>query len=146
MEICWVWLILAAILATAEMLGTDFFLLFLAVSATLTGLADYAFSLTLRHDVAIFCVLALCSVSIWFWRHRGIRNDRGDYVPNSGLGFQPGMTAKVLDLESDGAIRISFKDSSILACPENPNQEFAKGDVVVISGIAPNGRVVIKKY
>ncbi len=145
MEIYWVWFILAAILATAEMIGTDFFLLFLAASAVLTGLADFAFQLPFRYDVAIFCVLALCSVSIWFWRHRGVRNDTSDYVPNSGLGIQPGMTAKVLNLESDGAIRISFKDSSILACAEDARQEFAKGDFVVISGIAPNGRPVIKK-
>lgn len=58
----WVWLILAAILGTAEIILPGFFLLWIGGAALLTGIATLIFGLNEPAQFAAFAVLAIVAV------------------------------------------------------------------------------------
>lgn len=58
----WVWLILAAILGTAEIILPGFFLLWIGGAALLTGVATLLFGLNEPAQFAVFAVLAIAAV------------------------------------------------------------------------------------
>jgi len=75
----WHWIVLAALLATVEILAPGFFFIWLAGAALLTGLILFAgslFGLLPGGDVqlVVFAALAVASVFLWQrFHHRGMR-------------------------------------------------------------------------
>lgn len=64
----WFWWIVAGILLVGELLAPGVFLLWLAMAAALTGLADLALGLGWRGEVAVFAALSLMLVlASWKW-------------------------------------------------------------------------------
>jgi inner membrane protein len=81
----WGWLILAAILATAEVLIPGFFLIWFAFAALVTGLIALFLPVSVTIQIALFAILAVASVYAgrrWFLKNPiessdPMLNDRG---------------------------------------------------------------------
>ncbi len=58
----WMWLILGAILATAEIIAPGFFLIWLAAAAIATGLAALILPISMTIQIGLFAVLSIASV------------------------------------------------------------------------------------
>jgi inner membrane protein len=58
----WMWLILGAILATAEIVAPGFFLIWLAAAAIATGLAALILPISMTIQIGLFAVLSIASV------------------------------------------------------------------------------------
>lgn len=126
----WVWLILGSLLVIAELLGTDYFLLFIGLSAIVTALS--ALVVGLEGQIVIFCILAIISIAFWFYRHKKNKTATNqDYEPNAGLKTLVGRESKVDSVESDNTVKIEVNDSVYIA-KTNGNQIPKVGDAVKI--------------
>ena len=76
----WTWLLLAALLAIAEMALPGVFLIWIAGAAALTGIISGLFALGWQLQLPLFVVLAIASIFIgrnWLRRHPIATSDAG---------------------------------------------------------------------
>lgn len=109
-ELHWVWLIAAALLASAEVLVPGVFLIFLAGAAALTAVAA-AIGAPFAVQLALFPLFALASV--WFgkrWYHRN-PVPSSDPLLNDPMGRHVGKTVVVLEAIEGGEGRVKLGDS-----------------------------------
>lgn len=73
MQNYWLWLILAAVLASAEIaIAPGIFLIFIAIAAGLTGLVTMVLPLSATIQLALFAILSLAAVYVgryWYASH-----------------------------------------------------------------------------
>lgn len=109
-ELHWVWLIAAALLASAEVLVPGVFLIFLAGAAALTAIAA-AVGAPFAVQLALFPLFALASV--WFgkkWYHRN-PVPSSDPLLNDPMARHVGKMVVVVDAIEDGEGRVRLGDS-----------------------------------
>ncbi len=146
MNSAYIWLIVAFILMVAEIIGTDFFLLFLGIAALVTAIVTLVADISFSIQSIIFGVLALVFVTIWLLRHLKKSNDKvKSYQPNAGLASLIGTESEVAEINSDGTFKIVLKDSVCLAEIADV-QTLKVGDKVKITAInAVSGRPIVVK-
>ena len=109
-ELHWLWLIAAALLASAEIIAPGIFLIFLAAAAALTGLAALL-GVPFAFQLAIFPLLALASVHLgrrWY-ADRPIASS--DPLLNDRAARLVGETVLVVAAIEHGSGRVKVGDS-----------------------------------
>ena len=109
-EVHWLWLIGAALLAVGEILAPGVFMIFLAAAAALTGVAAWA-GLPLIFQLALFPILALGSVHVgrrWYSRHPV---ESSDPLLNDRLARYVGETVVVVAAIENGHGRVKLGDT-----------------------------------
>jgi inner membrane protein len=107
----WLWLIAAAILASAEIVAPGVFLIFLAAAAALTGLAALIFGIPFLFQLALFPLFAIGAV------HFGRRHYADRPVPTSDPHLNErtarliGQTVTVVAAIEHGSGRVRVGDS-----------------------------------
>lgn len=141
----YIWLIIAFVLMAAEILGTDFFLLFLGCAALITAIISAVINISLLNECTIFGVLGLLSVVIWFVKHSK-KKSSGDqsYVPNSGLQNYVGTKTTIYGVNDDSTVKVVINDTVYLAHSVT-GEVFSPEDTVEVVSIDGNDRLVIKK-
>jgi inner membrane protein len=74
----WMWLIVAALLATAEIVAPGFFLIWLAAAAGITGIAAMFLPISMTIQIMLFAVLSVAAVYAgrhWFTSNPIISED-----------------------------------------------------------------------
>ena len=147
MDPAYIWLILAFGLMVAEVVGTDFFLLFLGVAALVTSIVTFlASEISFSAQCILYGVLSLVFVVIWLLRHKRKGPRQGDYTPNSGFDSLKGIQTEIAEVGSDGTFKIIGKDSVCLARAASEGTQFAVGDRVKIVDIdETTSRPVVEK-
>jgi membrane protein implicated in regulation of membrane protease activity len=109
-ELHWVWLIAAAVLAGAEILAPGVFLIFLAGAAALTGIIA-ALGLPLAVQLGLFPLFSLATM--WFGKEYYARNPiaSSDPLLNDRMARHIGETVIVVDAIEGGAGRVKLGDS-----------------------------------
>jgi inner membrane protein len=108
-ELHWIWLIAAAVLASAEIIAPGVFLIFLAGAAALTALAA-AIGVPLAFQLGLFPLFALGSV--WFgkrWYHRNPVTS-SDPLLNDRAARLVGQTVEVVSAIQHGSGRVKVGD------------------------------------
>jgi inner membrane protein len=107
----WIWLILAAILATAEILVPGFFLMWLGAAAAVTGLLALLLPISVPFQIGLFALLAV--VSVWAARRWFIANPIGSADPklNDRGARLTGEMVTVVEAIKDGRGRVKVGDS-----------------------------------
>lgn len=110
LELHWVWLIAAALLAMAEILVPGVFLIFLAAAAALTALGAAA-GLPLPFQLVLFPLFSLGAV--WFGKRWYNRNPvpSSDPLLNDRIARHVGQTVVVVDAIENGSGRVKLGDS-----------------------------------
>jgi inner membrane protein len=111
LEAHWFWLILAAILGTAEILVPGFFLIWLAAAAAVTGIAAFLLPIGPTAQGLLFAVLAVASVYAgrrWFVQNP-IESD--DPKLNNRGARLTGEIVTVIDPITNGRGRVKVGDS-----------------------------------
>lgn len=136
LELHWLWLIAAAILAGAEIVAPGVFLIFLAIAALLTGLAAML-GIPLAFQLALFALFAIGSVYVgkrWYQRNP-IKSS--DPMLNDRASRLVGETVVVVDAIENGTGRVKVGDSVWNA--KGPDAEIgARVRVTGISGTCLN--------
>jgi inner membrane protein len=107
----WFWLILAALLGTAEILVPGFFLIWFAVAAAVTGLVAFLLPIGLTAQGLLFAALAVASVYAgrrWFAQNP-IESD--DPKLNDRGARLTGEIVTVVDAIANGRGRVKVGDS-----------------------------------
>lgn len=110
LDLHWLWLIVAAILAGAELLLPGVFLIFLAGAALLTAVAA-AIGLPFAFQLGLFPIFALGSV--WFGKRLYNRNPvkSSDPLLNDRIARHIGETVMVVQAIEGGSGRVKLGDS-----------------------------------
>ena len=110
LELHWVWLIAAALLAIAEILVPGVFLIFLAAAAALTAVGA-AVGLPLPFQLVLFPLFSLGAV--WFGKRWYNRNPvpSSDPLLNDRIARHVGQTVVVVDAIENGSGRVKLGDS-----------------------------------
>ncbi len=137
----WFWLIIAALLATAEMVVPGVFLIWFAVAAAITGVLAFLLPIGLAAQALIFAVTAVGTVYAgrrWFARHPILSDDP---LLNDRSGRLIGQHVSVVDAIIDGAGRVKVGDSVWSAKgPDAPTGTRvriirAEGNVLIVEGL-----------
>jgi membrane protein implicated in regulation of membrane protease activity len=147
MDPAYIWLILGFGLMVAEVVGTDFFLLFLGIAAMVTAAVAFCSdSMSFSSQCILYGVLSLILVAVWLFRHMKKKEDKDSYQPNSGFDSLKGLVTEVSEVNTDGTFKIIVKDSVCLALAAVRGTEFSVGDRVRIVDIdAGTSRPMVEK-
>lgn len=129
-ELHWLWLIAAALLASAEIIAPGIFLIFLAAAAALTGLATLL-GIPFAFQLGLFPLLALASVHLgrrWY-ADRPITSS--DPLLNDRAARLVGETVVVLTSIEHGSGRVKVGDSVWAA----KGEDAAAGSRVRVTGV-----------
>jgi inner membrane protein len=107
----WIWLILAAILSTAEILVPGFFLMWLGAAAAVTGVVSLLLPIGVPFQIGLFALLSVASV--WAARRWFIRNPivSSDPMLNDRGARLTGEVVTVVEAIKDGRGRVKVGDS-----------------------------------
>jgi membrane protein implicated in regulation of membrane protease activity len=107
----WVWLIVAAVLAVAELVVPGVFLIWLAAAAAITGLAALLIGMPLGVQIGLFAVLSLLSFLIgrrWYRRNPVYSEDP---LLNDRAARLIGETVVVVGPIEHGRGRVAVRDT-----------------------------------
>jgi inner membrane protein len=109
MDAGYIWLIVGIVIGGAELLHPGFFLLWLGLSAALTGLAALAWPMSLEGQLGAFVVLALVLVGA-----AALRRARGTAAQDPVNGPGVDIVGRECQAEtfSGGQGRVRFRDST----------------------------------
>lgn len=140
----YIWLSIGIVLMCAEILGTEFFLLFLGISAIVTSIVVLVIqNMDVMSQLTTFSILAIISVCLWYFIHRKDMSKQSEYVPNGGLSAHINKKVEVDSIDSDGTIKIKILDSVYIATSVD-DAKLNVGDCVIITGV--NGsRLLVKQ-
>ena len=129
----WYWLIIAALLAGAELLAPGVFLIFIAIAAAITGLITLAVPLGLTGELVSLTVWAAVAVLVgkrWYVDYPVATSDPD---LNNRAARMIGQTVRVTDAIEDGRGRVRVGDGEWPAAgPDQPAG--AKVMVVAVEG------------
>ena len=128
----WFWWIVAGVLLIGELLAPGVFLLWLAVAAALTGIADLFLHLGWQGEVALFAVLsAVLVMASWKWvmASRSVVSDQ----PHLNLrhGAYVGRVFALDQAIINGAGKVRIED----ALWDVDGPDLPKGEKVMITGV-----------
>lgn len=135
----WVWLILAAVLGTAEIILPGFFLLWIGGAALLTGIATLMFGLGEPAQFASFSVLAIAAVFAgrrWFTLNP---IESADPLLNDRAGRLVGEVVTVVEAFESGIGRVRVGDGVWSA----KGGDFALGARLRVAGVE-NGVLLVE--
>ena len=125
----WVWLIVAAVLAVAELIVPGVFLIWLAAAAALTGLATLLIGFPLGVQIGLFAILSLLAFMVgrrWYRRNPVYSEDP---LLNDRAARLIGETVVVVGAIENGRGRVSVRDTVWLAT--GPDAELGAKVMVV---------------
>ena len=136
----WAWVILAGVLGLAEMHVPGAYLVWIALGAALTGLADAALGLSLEGQLAVFAAASAlcCSGGYFVYRRLHRRQPRGDMPLNERHRAMLGTRGTVCETFVNGRGKVRLGDSVWLA--DGP--DLPEGVPVVVSGVRGTRLVV----
>jgi hypothetical protein len=141
----YIWLIIGAVLMVAEIVGTDYFLLFLGLSALITSIVA-ATGFSLQVQIIVFCILSFCSIIFWFYRHsKAGKDEKPDYQPNSGLRTLVGRVSLVDSVGSDSTVKIVVNDTVYLAFVRDESVLKPGESVKIVDFDASSDRLIVEK-
>ena len=111
----WIWLILAALLAAAEIVVPGVFLIWLAAAAAIVGVVTLVVGLALGLQLGLFGVLSLVAFTVgrrWYRRNPVYSEDP---LLNDRTSRLIGETVVVVDAIRNGRGRVSVRDTVWLA-------------------------------
>ncbi len=128
----WFWLTLGGLLLAAEMLGTNGYLLWSGVAAVLVGLIEWLFPLSWTSQGALFAVLTLLCVFVWY---RWIRHREASQQPNTlnqRASQLIGMHLTLDDALKQGTGHVRIGDSSWRV---QASEDLPAGTPVIVTGV-----------
>ena len=140
----YIWLIIGSILMLSELIGTDFFLLFLGLSALVTYIVG-VFGASWQVQVIVFCILSFCSIIFWFYRHSKHKANAPAYEPNMGPKNLVGRSSKVDAIEGDTAVKIIVNDTVYLATCKDMASLQVGDQVRIVDFDSAKDRLIIEK-
>jgi inner membrane protein len=134
----WFWLILAALLATAEMIIPGVFLIWFAAAATLTGLAAFVLPIEATAQGVLFAILSV--VAVYAGRRWFARNpiESADPMLNDRGARLVGEVVTVVEAIANGRGRVKVGDGvwtargSDAAVGQNVKVTGAEGSVLLV--------------
>jgi inner membrane protein len=135
----WAWIVLAAILALAELHVPGSYLVWVALGASLVGAADAALGLSLEAQLGGFAAAAAlsCGIGYFVYRRTG-RHGRGEPPLNQRSLAMVGARGTVCEALRHGRGKVRCGDSVWLAA----GPDLAEGTPVVVSGVRGSRLVV----
>ena len=105
----WHWIVFGLILITTEMFLGTFLMLGLGVAAMIVGAADKLFSLNLEMELALWIILSLVSIVLWF---KYLKDNSVEYSGQSNYSL---TTQGVVEetIEANGRGKVKF-DTPVL--------------------------------
>jgi inner membrane protein len=128
----WAWVILAGLLALAELHAPGSYLAWIAIGAALTSIADAALDLSLDAQLGTFAIAsALSCVAGYFVYRRLHPRHRGEVALNERSLSMIGVRGTVCEAFLSGRGKVRLGDSVWLAA----GPDLAEGTPVVVSGV-----------
>jgi inner membrane protein len=135
----WGWVILAGVLALAEMHVPGAYLIWIALGAGLTGIVDAAFATSLTGQTGTFAVASALSCGVGFFVYRRFdRQGRPSMRLNERSLAMLGERGTVCEAFSNGRGKVRLGDSVWLAT----GPDLAEGTPVVVSAVQGTRLVV----
>ena len=135
----WAWIVLAGVLGLAEMHVPGAYLMWIALGAALTALADVAFGLSLEGQLGVFALASALSCGAGFFVYRLMQpGGRGEAPLNDPHRAMLGMRGTVCEAFLSGRGKVRVGDSVWLAT----GPDLAEGAPVVVSGVRGTRLVV----
>ena len=130
----WVWLLVALVLAIAELIAPGVFLIWIAAAAALTGVAALIFELPLAFQFAVFALLSIASVYLGRRWYSNNPVESSDPLLNDRAARLVGKSVLVVEAvdEHRGRVRIGDSEWSARGGPALAGQQ------VRITGIDGN--------
>jgi len=128
----WIWAILGAVLALAEMHIPGGYLIWIAVGAALTSAASAAWNLPIEAQLALFAVASVLSCAAGYFVYRGRWRVTGvDTMLNERTATLVGARGVVSDPIANGTGKVRLGDSVWIA--EGP--ELPSGTPVIVRSV-----------
>jgi membrane protein implicated in regulation of membrane protease activity len=128
----WAWMVLAGVLALAEMGVPGAYLMWIALGAALTGVADVALGLSLEGQLAVFAVASALSCAAGFFVYRRMLPTLGSAPPlNEPHRALLGARGVVCEAFVSGRGKVRIGDSVWLA----NGPDLPEGAPVVVSAV-----------
>jgi inner membrane protein len=138
----WAWVILAGILALAELHVPGSYLVWIALGAALTGAVDAAFGVSVEGQLGTFAAgSALSGIAGYFVYRRWHRRRRGDAPLNERSLAMVGARGTVCEAILNGRGKVRLGDGVWLA----NGPDLAAGMPVVVSSVQGT-RVVVQAF
>ena len=128
----WFWWIIAGVLLIGELLAPGVFLLWLAVAAALTGIADQFLHLSWQGEVAVFAALAVVLVMLswkWVMASRTTKSDQPHLNLRHGAYVGRVFALEQAIINGSGKVRIDD------ALWDVDGPDLPKGERVLITGV-----------
>ncbi len=128
----WAWIIAAGVLGLGELHAPGSYLVWIAVGAVLTGIADAALGLSLEGQIAVFAAVSALSGVAGYFVYRGLsRPRRGELRLNERNLAMVGARGVVCDAFVNGHGKVRLGDGVWLAS----GPDLAEGTAVVVSAV-----------
>ncbi|MGD9614471.1 MAG: NfeD family protein [Alphaproteobacteria bacterium] len=128
----WVWIVLAGVLALAEMALPSSYLMWIAVGAAVTALAAAVTGIGLEGQLAVFAVATALSCVAGYFVYRAIESAHDDGVAlNAPRRSMIGARGTVCEAFVNGHGKVRIGDTVWLA--DGP--DLAEGTPVVVAGV-----------
>jgi inner membrane protein len=136
----WAWMILAGVLGLLEMHVPGAYLVWIALGAMLTGVADAAFGLSLEGQLAVFAAASAlsCAAGYFVYRELHRRQPRHEQPLNERHRSMLGERGTVCETFVSGRGKVRLGDTVWLAA----GADLAEGTPVVVSGVRGTRLVV----
>lgn len=99
----WHWIVLGLLLLTMEMFTGTFMMLGLGVAAIFVGLIDAIYPLSLQSELALWMILSLLSIAIWF---KYMKDNTKESVGQSNYSLETlGVVEEEIIINGRGLVR-----------------------------------------
>jgi membrane protein implicated in regulation of membrane protease activity len=137
----WVWIMLAGVLALAEMGVPSAYLMWIALGAAVTAVVDAWFGLLLEGQLAVFAVATSISCIIGYFVYGSMQPDQRTEEPlNEPHRAMLGARGTVCEAFLNGRGKVRIGDTVWLA----NGPELTEGALVVVSGVHGTRLVVVE--
>ncbi len=128
----WAWIVLAGVLALAEMVVPGAYLMWIALGAAVTGIAAASTGMVFEGQLATFATATAVSCIGGYFVYRRMESDRDGGVPlNTPRRSMIGARGTVAEAFADGRGKVRIGDTVWLA--DGP--DLAEGTPVVVAGV-----------
>jgi inner membrane protein len=135
----WAWIVVAGVLALAEMGVPGAYLMWIALGAAVTALVDAAFGLSLEGQLGTFAAASAVSCGVGFFVYRRLQlYGHADAPINDPRRALLGARGTVCEALVNGRGRVRIGDAVWLAA----GPDLAEGEAVVVSGLRGTRLVV----
>lgn len=128
----WAWIVAAGVVGLGELHVPGAYLIWIALGAALTGVADVAFGLSLEGQLAVFVAVSAASGVVGYFVYRRLSRPRhGGLRLNERNLAMVGTRGIVCDAFVNGHGKVRLGDGVWLAT----GPDFAEGTAVVVSAV-----------